>query len=152
MNNRLLLRLFFALVVAGAVWYGRRSGISPDSRVPPVSTVPTTAIVPTVATVQHGEIGFRDAQHLHEHYQKHGREFGTIGEAAYLGLAQTLRDRPAGDPILELIRADGVVTRFDRSSGAFLAFDRDLTIRTFFKPNDGERYYRRQLARGQSGP
>jgi pyocin large subunit-like protein len=141
MNNRLLLRLLFALVVAGAAWYGRRSTTRPDSTVPTVSTV-----------AAHPEIGFRDASHLHEHFQKHGREFGSIDEAAYLGLAQTLRDRPAGDPILESVRADGVVTRFDRSSGTFLAFDRDLTIRTFFKPNDGERYYQRQLARGQSGP
>jgi pyocin large subunit-like protein len=59
-----------------------------------------------------------------------------------------LRDRPAGDPVLEAVRSDGVVTRFDRSSGTFLAFDRDRTIRTFFKPNDGERYYRRQAERG----
>lgn len=36
------------------------------------------------------------------------------------------------------------------TSGAFLAFDPDLTIRTFFQPNDGERHYRRQPARGQS--
>jgi hypothetical protein len=52
--------------------------------------------------------------------------------------------------VLEAVRTDGVVTRFDRASGAFLAFDRDLTIKTFFRPYDGERYYTRQLARGRS--
>ena len=51
---------------------------------------------------------------------------------------------------LEAVRTDGVVTRFDRAQGAFLAFDRDRTIRTFFHPNDGERYFQRQLARGRS--
>ena len=30
-----------------------------------------------------------------------------------------------------------------------IAFNRDGTIRTFFKPNDGERYYRRQAERGE---
>jgi len=40
-----------------------------------------------------------------------------------------------------------VVTRFDRTSGAFLAFNSDGVIRTFFKPNDGERYFRRQAER-----
>lgn len=68
--------------------------------------------------------------------------------AAYLALAQAVRDGPVGEDILEATRsADGVVSRYQRSSGAFLAFDADGTIRTFFKPNDGERYFRRQLTR-----
>lgn len=70
----------------------------------------------------------------------------------YLHLAQSLRDRPAGGAVLEAVRGDGVVTRFDRASGAFLACDPDGTIRTFFKPHDGEAYFRRQLARTHEGP
>jgi len=62
-------------------------------------------------------------------------------------MAQELRDRPADDSVLEAVRGDGVVTRFDRKNGAFLAFNRDRIIRTFFKPNDGESYFRRQLNR-----
>ena len=38
----------------------------------------------------------------------------------------------------------GVTSRFDTKSGAFLAFNRNGTIRTFFKPNDGRRYFERQ--------
>ena len=49
--------------------------------------------------------------------------------------------------MIEATRADGVVTRFDRDSGAFIAFDPDGTIRTFFKPRDGEAYFRRQRDR-----
>jgi pyocin large subunit-like protein len=50
--------------------------------------------------------------------------------------------------VLEIRRpSDGVVSRFDRRSGAFLAFDSDGTIRTFFRPNDGESYFRRQARR-----
>jgi pyocin large subunit-like protein len=49
--------------------------------------------------------------------------------------------------VLELVRADGVITRFDRASGAFLAFEQDGVIRTFFIPNAGERYFRRQAKR-----
>ncbi|MBL8960165.1 MAG: hypothetical protein JNJ98_09950, partial [Gemmatimonadetes bacterium] len=69
----------------------------------------------------------------------------------YLRLAQALRDTLPGGPILEARRPDGVITRFDRTSGAFLAFNRDGTIRTFFRPNDGEQYFRRQ-ARRRPGP
>ncbi len=92
--------------------------------------------------------GFRDRKHLDEHFTKHGGEFAGLNKAQYLAMAQTLRDAPVGGNILEIIRAsDGVASRFDRGSGAFLAFDRDGTIRTFFKPNDGEKYFRRQANR-----
>jgi pyocin large subunit-like protein len=49
--------------------------------------------------------------------------------------------------VLETVRADRVATRFDRQTGAFIAFNPNGTIRTFFKPNDGERYYRRHAER-----
>jgi pyocin large subunit-like protein len=98
-------------------------------------------------TLARDNAGFASAQRLDEHYAKHGAEFGSISREDYLGLAQKLRDAPVGGPILEAVRKDGVVTRFDRDSGAFIAFNRDRTIRTFFKPNDGERYWRRQMER-----
>lgn len=99
----------------------------------------------------HPGIGFRSPQHLLDHFVKHGAEFGASGPSEYLAIAQRVRDAPAGDGLLEAVRADGVVTRFERTSGTFVAFDRDLTIRTCFKPNDGERYFRRQAARGGGG-
>jgi pyocin large subunit-like protein len=91
--------------------------------------------------------GFRSQRALDEHYQKHGSEFGRISEQEYLHRAQALRDAPAGGPILEVIKPGGVVTRFDRRTGAFGAYNPDRTIRTFFIPNDGERYFRRQARR-----
>jgi hypothetical protein len=92
-------------------------------------------------------IGFRSRVQFNEHFQKHGAEFGRISQVEYLRLAQTLRDAPVGGRIEEIRRSDGTVSRFDRSTGAFIAFDRDGTIRTFFKPNDGEAYFRRQAMR-----
>ena len=94
-----------------------------------------------------GASGFANSQRLDEHYEKHGVEFGRITKQDYLRLALTLRDAPAGGAILETIRHDGVRTRFDRQTGTFLAFNPNGVIRTFFKPNDGERYYRRQAER-----
>lgn len=92
-------------------------------------------------------IGFRSRRNLEEHYQKHGQEFGEISRDEYLRQAQALRDAPVGGNILEAKREDNTTSRFDRSSGAFIAFNEDLTIRTFFKPNDGERYFKRQINR-----
>jgi pyocin large subunit-like protein len=93
-------------------------------------------------------VGFADPR-LNEHYEKHGREFGGITKQEYLHQAQLLRDAAPGGAILEVVRSDGVVTRYDRETGAFIAFNPNGVIRTFFKPNDGERYFRRQAERGE---
>ena len=53
---------------------------------------------------------------------------------------------PSG-PILEARRPNGQFSRFDRRRGYFGAYNPDRTIRTFFIPNDGERYFRRQAQR-----
>ncbi len=93
------------------------------------------------------DIGFASRQKLADHYRKHGREFGSITMEQYLRGAQELRDRPAGGAVLETVRPDGTISRFDRESGDFIAFNRDGVIRTYFRPADGEAYYKRQLRR-----
>src|ERR1700730_2422107 len=93
--------------------------------------------------------GFRSRAQLDEHYAKHGTEFGNISEKDYLRLAQELRDvgPPPGGPILEARRPNGEFSRFDRRHGYFGAYNPDRTIRTFFIPNNGERYFQRQSRR-----
>lgn len=91
--------------------------------------------------------GFRSRRAFDEHFAKHGREFGNISQDEYLRLAQGLRDAPVGGPILEAMKPGGVVTKFDRRNSAFGAYNADRTIRTFFIPVDGERYFRRQAKR-----
>jgi hypothetical protein len=134
---------------------GTRPAGSPLPPVPPASATASVATtrpgIPSRSgadpSAERADVGFRSEARLREHYDKHGREFGRISAAEYLALAKALRDRPAGGVVLETTRADGVVSRFDRETGAFLAFERDGTIRTFFKPRDGEAYFRRQAGR-----
>ncbi|MEQ1932576.1 MAG: hypothetical protein ABL962_01665 [Fimbriimonadaceae bacterium] len=104
---------------------------------------------PGVDTVHELETdyGFASEEHLREHYSKHVAEFGSISQDEYLRRALSLRDASVGGTILQIIRADGVRSRFDQSSGDFIAFGQDLTILTFFRPNDGERYFKRQATR-----
>lgn len=124
------------------VWLAACRGSIEKSQAP--ATGPPTNPKPAPATAIRSDVGFASRKKLQEHFEKHGREFGASNEGEYLELAQTLRDRPAGGDVLETTRRDGVITRFDRRSGAFLAFNDDRTIRTFFKPNDGENYFHRQ--------
>jgi pyocin large subunit-like protein len=116
---------------------------------PPVEVQKAKASVEGSAPshVKHPDIGFATRQKMVDHYRKHGQEFGAITMEQYLGKAQELRDRPAGGAILESVRPDGVVTRFDRESGDFIAFSREGVIRTYFRPADGEAYYKRQLGK-----
>ncbi len=92
-------------------------------------------------------IGFRSESSLREHYNKHHRQWGEITRAEYLFMAQELRDTPASKDVLVAYRPDGVVSKYDRRDNEFLAYNRNLTIRTFFRPNDGERYFHRQKNR-----
>jgi len=115
-----------------------------------VISLPTgwvTVHVPEAAASGSAAVGFADSRRLDEHFAKHGAEFGAISKQEYLRQAQALRDAPVGGPILEVVRGDGVRTRFDRRTGAFLAFNDNGVIRTYFRPNDGERYFRRQAER-----
>jgi pyocin large subunit-like protein len=88
--------------------------------------------------------GFRSRRQFDEHFAKHGAEFGRITQAEYLARAQALRDAPVGGSILEAVTPDGIVSKFDRRTRAFGAYNPDRTIRTFFIPNAGERYFHRQ--------
>ena len=88
--------------------------------------------------------GFRSRTDMDRHFARHGAEFGGVTEAEYLRGAQTLRDASVGGTVEESTRPDGTLSRFDRASGAFIAYDPDGTILTFFKPNTGESYFRRQ--------
>ena len=91
--------------------------------------------------------GFRSRRQYEEHFAKHGREFGNISPQEYLARAQALRAAPAGGPILQAVTPDGIISRFDRKSGAFGAYNPDRTIRTFFIPNAGQRYFHRQASK-----
>jgi len=120
---------------------------APPATAEPAAVAETTMPPPPPAVRL--DLGFRSERHLADHYRKHGTEFPGLDQAGYLRAAQSLRDTVIGGNILELERPDGRRSRFDRVTGAFVAFDADGTIRTFFKPNDGETYFRRQARRRQ---
>jgi pyocin large subunit-like protein len=139
----------FVIITFGAMY----SSCDSVSRTPATTGTPAPPVAAGAQNASSGaqkirtDVGFASRRKLVEHYEKHGREFGSVSADEYLRRAQELRDRAGGGDVLEAKRADGVVTRFDRRTGAFLAFNSDLTIRTFFKPNAGEAYFRRQARR-----
>jgi hypothetical protein len=142
--TKVLRKICYSLGLFIAVWIF----CIPISALSQISSPTSSSPSPQISqSVSRQEIGFASKQKLNDHYQKHGKEFGKISREEYLRLAQELRDHPSNENTLEASRSDGVVTRFDRKTGAFLAFNPDGVIRTFFRPNDGEAYFWRQIRR-----
>jgi pyocin large subunit-like protein len=136
---------FIALLVGAC---GPSAQPAPAARAPSQYSVPAVNTATTQASSSvRTNVGFRSRKQLDDHFAKHGREFGGVSKQEYLLEAQQLRDAPVGGDVEEIVRSDGSSSRYDRKSGAFLAFNRDGTIRTFFKPNNGESYFRRQAER-----
>ena len=156
-----LLPVVLAVVVALYVAYTRQPAPAPTY--PPATSTasaasraapgPASARPLPAARDDHGGhgggAGFHSYEQWQEHFHKHGAEFGATDAQDYLRRAQALRDRPAGGAVLEMARPDGARCRFDRETGAFLAYNHDGTIRTFFRPRDGEAYFLRQRDRDQ---
>lgn len=145
--------LFAGVCVALGTWLllnprGSRPGPGPVTPLAATGPAGADPLAPVGPPPAHSAIGFRTADRLADHFDKHGAEFDAPTAEAYLVLAQTLRSTPPAGDVLEIVRrTDGVIAKYDRRSGAFIAFDADSTIRTFFKPNDGEAYFRRQARR-----
>jgi pyocin large subunit-like protein len=144
---RTLVALLAAVVLAGC---GGSHAAAPPAAPAASPTAAVTAAAPVTTAVEPvviSPIGFRSQAELEQHFAKHGREVGASSIADYLHRAQALRDAPLGDQVAEIIRHDGVRTRFDRRTGGFVAFNRNGVIRTYFRPADGEDYFLRQADR-----
>jgi hypothetical protein len=170
-DRRLLFLLPVVLALLMLLGFARGRGGSTSPSAPlgagaPVATVPDAGTPDpglsgtAVATDEddaggqprHPQIGFRTSERLREHFRKHGREFHVKSADAYLRLAQLLRERPKGGDVLEFVRNDAVTCKFDRATGSFIAYDSDGTIRTFFRPTEGEAYFERQKYRAHESP
>ena len=153
LSAALLVVIGLVLLLVQVLPGGRTADDRPGAAVPTLPSVVSAGAVRAGAGVAPAgvgvdtTIGFRSTAKLRDHWRKHGREFGSVTEAQYLLMAQSLRDAPLSGVIAAAVQPGGTLSRFDRSSGAFLAYDPDLTIRTFFKPDAGEAYFRRAARR-----
>ncbi len=145
-SSRWVLLLAFVAFIFSSLNYACNSS-STETSSSQSHLTPHASISETRPVITHPNIGFASRQKLVDHYQKHGREFGSISMEEYLRQAQELRDRPAGGNVLEAIRPDGITSRFDRTSRGFVAFNPDQVIRTYFRPAEGEAYFWRQSRR-----
>jgi len=91
-----------------------------------------------------GGASFRTEHLLEDHFARYGSQFGHVDIHQYLHMAQQLRDSIPGKNILISRRPDGGGSKFDVKRGWFVAYDGDGTLRTFFIPKDGMRFFEAQ--------
>jgi pyocin large subunit-like protein len=83
---------------------------------------------------------------LQDHFVRHGPDFGSRSAEEYAAQAWSFRQRAyaAGFPMK--LDTDGTLRVFDPANGAFAAYNRDGTTKTYFKPGSRD-YFSRQPGR-----
>lgn len=82
---------------------------------------------------------------LDEHFAKHGAELGITTKHEYLARARAL---VRGGPGVDTLRQrDGDTCYFRDATGEFAVLSASGVLRTYFRPNDGRRYFERQRDR-----
>ena len=90
---------------------------------------------------------FASEELLESHYSKHAKEFGNISKQQYLGLANSLAAREPSEQVAQLVRSDGSISKYSFATNEFLVINADGTIRTYFKPEQKEAYWKIEIER-----
>jgi pyocin large subunit-like protein len=83
---------------------------------------------------------------LPDHFARHGRDFGAKNPDDYARMAWEFLQRAKAEGLPAKQDETGVLRVFDPKSGAFAAYNRDGTTKTFFKPGSRD-YFARQPGR-----
>lgn len=81
---------------------------------------------------------------LEQHFRKHGGEMGFATMEDYLRAAQAL---VRGGPGVETWRRGGDTLFYKEQTNEFAVLSDRNVLRTYFRPNDGRRYWERQKLR-----
>ena len=93
------------------------------------------------------EVGFETPEKMQKHYDKHIDKYGNISISEYIALANELVNAKDTDDIERIVRSDESTAIYRFSTNDFLVITKDGYIRTFFKPDDGEAYWREEHER-----
>ena len=93
------------------------------------------------------EVRFETPEKMQKHYDKHIDKYGNISISEYIALANELVNAKDTDDIERLVRSDESTAIYRFSTNDFLVITKDGYIRTFFKPDDGEAYWREEHER-----
>lgn len=117
-------------------------GAATAGRAPPATNRPVAAVGAAAKAPPARETwGYLPS--LQDHFERHGADFRARDAEDYARLAWEFQQRAKAERLPTKVDADGVVRVFDPKSGAFAAYNRNGTTKTFFKPNSPT-YFQRQ--------
>jgi hypothetical protein len=88
---------------------------------------------------------FADSGKLAQHFKDHGADFGAKSAEQYQKMADTFLNGPRGAGVLQKVRPNGDIVRYDPATEAYGVVTPDGTIRTYFKPDPKEHGLRTNL-------
>ena len=114
---------------------------SPERTSPPTKPAPTPTHKAPPARVTWGNYGS-----LQDHFVRHGPDFQSHDAEDYARQAWRFRQQAYASGLPMKLDTDGSLRVFDPATGAFAAFNRDGTTKTYFKPGSRD-YFARQPGR-----
>jgi filamentous hemagglutinin len=79
--------------------------------------------------------GFASDAQRQDHFDRHGSDFGAATPEEYERQADDFLNGPRGDEVLEKVRPNGDIVRYNPTTDEFGVTRADGTIRTYFKPD-----------------
>ena len=138
--SRQTLKLIILVAILAASWFFGAPKNQPSPTSAPVVTTesraPSTSIGSTRQTWGRMET-------LADHFARHGRDFHARDPDDYAAQAAAFLQRAKTTGLPAKRDADGSLRVFDPATGAFAAYNRDGTTKTYFKPGSGD-YFDRQ--------
>ena len=114
-----------------------------DSNIPLTSTAAkTTEKATEEGTKAYTDYRFRSKSLLNSHYDKHGIEMGFKSAGDYEKAASDVINNPAA--LYKTEKEDGDHVYYLVSTNEFVVLSKDGYIRTYFKPDQGKKYFDRQ--------
>jgi pyocin large subunit-like protein len=137
---------YTATLGTARLWLGSKNFSLDDSSASP----PAPSAKPTASSVVRppppARTTWGNVASLPDHFARHGRDFGAKSAEDYARMAWEFLQRAKAEGLPAKQDETGVLRVFDPKSGAFAAYNRDGTTKTFFKPGSRD-YFARQPGR-----
>ncbi|HVF70652.1 MAG TPA: hypothetical protein VM940_03495 [Chthoniobacterales bacterium] len=137
---------YTATVGTARLWLGSKKFGLDDPRTSEPAPGATTIVPPVVNSAPPARITWGSVASLPDHFARHGRDFGAKNAEDYARMAWEFLQQAKAEGFPAKQDEAGVLRVFDPKTGAFAAYNRDGTTKTFFKPGSRD-YFGRQPGR-----
>jgi hypothetical protein len=134
---------YSAILGTARLWLGSKNFSLSDSSASKSAPSKTTIVSPVVKPAPPARTTWGNIASLPDHFARHGSDFGATNPEDYARMAWEFLQRGKAEGLPAKQDETGVLRVFDPRSGAFAAYTRDQTTKTFFKPGNRD-YFARQ--------